>query len=178
MPDEANLLKPRAMGQALARRDGELKVRGTATYASDTPADRPAYAQIVQASVARGRVTGVSAAAAGRLDGVLAVLTAGTADKLPFTGDRELAVRSKPTGSTSTTRTSTPRAARESAKSASSAPPPPWPTPFTTPPASGSATFPSPSTSSWPPCPEGCRRLVASFRPTRSGPGDSVSPRP
>jgi CO/xanthine dehydrogenase Mo-binding subunit len=53
---------------------------------------------------------------------------------------------SRLTGSTSTTLTSTPWAARASARSASSAPPRRWPTPSTTPPGSGSATCPSPST--------------------------------
>jgi xanthine dehydrogenase YagR molybdenum-binding subunit len=86
------LLEPHAIGEALARRDGERKVRGTATYAYETPVERPAYAHIVQASVARGRVTGIDASAAEGLAGVLAVLTAENAERLAGTGDRELAV--------------------------------------------------------------------------------------
>src|SRR5947209_11158684 len=86
------LLEPRAIGQALVRRDGERKVRGTATYAYETPVEHPAYAQIVQATIARGRVTGVDPSAAEALPGVLAVLTHGSAERLASTEDRELAV--------------------------------------------------------------------------------------
>jgi xanthine dehydrogenase YagR molybdenum-binding subunit len=86
------LLEPRAIGEAFARRDGERKVRGTATYAYETPVDRPAYAYIVQASVAKGRVTGADTSAAERVAGVLAVLTADNAERLASTDDRELAV--------------------------------------------------------------------------------------
>ena len=76
------LLGPRAIGEALARRDGAVKVRGTATYAYETPVEHPAYAQIVQATIARGRVTGVDASAAAGLDGVLSVLTTRNAERL------------------------------------------------------------------------------------------------
>jgi len=92
VPDDTNLLEPHAIGQPLARRDGERKVRGTATYAYETPVDHPAFVQIVQATVARGRVTGTGTSAAEALDGVLAVLTAGNAERLASTDDRELAV--------------------------------------------------------------------------------------
>ena len=77
------LIEPHAIGQDHARRDGERKVRGTATYAYETPVDRPAYAFIVQAAVARGRVTAADTAAAEGLAGVLAVLTADNAERLP-----------------------------------------------------------------------------------------------
>jgi hypothetical protein len=83
------LLEPHAIGEALTRRDGERKVRGTA---NETPVERPAYAHIVQAAVARGRITGVDTSAARGLDGVLAVLTAASAERLASAGDRELAV--------------------------------------------------------------------------------------
>lgn len=86
------LLEPRAIGSDLARRDGEAKVRGTATYAFETPVERPAFAQIVQATVPLGRVTAVDTAAAEALDGVLAALTWSNAERLASTDDRELAV--------------------------------------------------------------------------------------
>jgi xanthine dehydrogenase YagR molybdenum-binding subunit len=86
------LLQPHAIGEGLARRDGERKVRGTAAYAYETPVDSPAYACIVQAAVARGRVTGVDCAAARALAGVLAVLTPDNAERLASADDRELAV--------------------------------------------------------------------------------------
>jgi xanthine dehydrogenase YagR molybdenum-binding subunit len=41
------LLEPRAIGRDLVRRDGVAKVRGTATYAYETPVERPAYAHPV-----------------------------------------------------------------------------------------------------------------------------------
>lgn len=85
-------LQTRSIGQPLARRDGERKVRGTATYAYETPAEHPAYVHLVQATVARGRVTGVDTSAAEALDGVLGVITPGNAERLEDTSDRELAV--------------------------------------------------------------------------------------
>lgn len=88
----ADLLEPRAIGRDLVRRDGVAKVRGTATYAYETPVERPAYAHPVQATVARGRVTAMDTAAAEALDGVLVVLTPSTAERLASTEDRELAV--------------------------------------------------------------------------------------
>jgi xanthine dehydrogenase YagR molybdenum-binding subunit len=88
----AELLEPRAIGRDLVRRDGELKVRGRAVYAYETPVDDPAYCSPVQATIARGRVTAVDTAAAEALDGVLAVLTVHNAERLANTDDRELAV--------------------------------------------------------------------------------------
>src|SRR4051794_14946808 len=87
-----DLLEPRAIGRDLVRRDGELKVGGAAVYAYETPVERPASVAIVQATVARGRVTAVDTSAAEALDGVLAVLTPGNAERLASTDDRELAV--------------------------------------------------------------------------------------
>ncbi|MCZ2848778.1 xanthine dehydrogenase family protein molybdopterin-binding subunit [Modestobacter sp. VKM Ac-2978] len=87
-----DLLEPRAIGQDLVRRDGELKVRGTATYAYETPVEHPAYAHPVQATIARGRVTAMDTAAAEALDGVLAVLTPFNAERLADASDAEYAV--------------------------------------------------------------------------------------
>ncbi|MCZ2839357.1 xanthine dehydrogenase family protein molybdopterin-binding subunit [Modestobacter sp. VKM Ac-2985] len=87
-----DLLEPRAIGADLVRRDGELKVRGTATYAYETPVEHPAYAHPVQATIARGRVTAMDTAAAEALDGVLAVLTPFNAERLAATDDAEYAV--------------------------------------------------------------------------------------
>jgi len=90
------LLEPRAIGQSPVRRDGELKVRGTAVYAMETPVENPAYCHPVQATVARGRVTAVDTAAAEALDGVLAVLTPFNAERLADTSDGEFAVLQEP----------------------------------------------------------------------------------
>jgi len=86
------LLEPRAIGQALVRRDGVDKVRGTAVYAFETPVEHPAYAHPVQSTVARGRITAMDTSAAEALDGVLAVLTPFDAERLPATEDWEYAV--------------------------------------------------------------------------------------
>ncbi|MGY1742060.1 MULTISPECIES: xanthine dehydrogenase family protein molybdopterin-binding subunit [unclassified Blastococcus] len=86
------LLEPRAIGRDTVRRDGEAKVRGTATYAIETPVEHPAFVHPVQATVARGRVTAVDTAAAEALDGVLTVLTHENAERLASTDDREFAV--------------------------------------------------------------------------------------
>jgi xanthine dehydrogenase YagR molybdenum-binding subunit len=72
--------------------DGAAKVTGTAPYAGDHPMTDPAYLHLVQAEVARGRVTSVDAEAALALDGVLAVLTPDNAPRLASTDDAELAV--------------------------------------------------------------------------------------
>ncbi|MGY1842407.1 xanthine dehydrogenase family protein molybdopterin-binding subunit [Modestobacter sp. SYSU DS0875] len=87
-----DLLEPRAIGQALVRRDGVDKVRGTAVYAFETPVERPAYCHPITATIARGRVTAMDTAAAEALDGVLAVLTPFTAERLADTEDAEYAV--------------------------------------------------------------------------------------
>ena len=83
------LLEPRAIGQSLVRRDGELKVRGAATYAYETPVENPAYCSLVQATVGRGRVSAVDTSAAEALPGVLAVLThvSATLEELTYTDE-------------------------------------------------------------------------------------------
>jgi xanthine dehydrogenase YagR molybdenum-binding subunit len=86
------LLEPRAIGRDLIRRDGADKVRGTATYAVETPVERPLFCHPIQASIARGRVTAVDTAETETVDGVLAVLTTGTVERLASTEDAELAV--------------------------------------------------------------------------------------
>jgi xanthine dehydrogenase YagR molybdenum-binding subunit len=90
------LLQPRAMGRDLVRRDGVQKVRGTATYAFETPVESPAFCHPLQATVARGRITAVDTAAAEALDGVLAIVTHENAERLASTDDAELAVLQSP----------------------------------------------------------------------------------
>jgi xanthine dehydrogenase YagR molybdenum-binding subunit len=85
------LSRPEAIGRDLPRRDGPAKVLGTAVYAYETPADNVAYLHLVQAAIARGRVTELDTTAAESLQGVVAVLTPGTAERLASTEDRELA---------------------------------------------------------------------------------------
>lgn len=85
------LSEPDAIGRDLPRRDGSAKVRGTATYAYETPLDNAVYLHPVQATIARGRVTDLDTTAAQALDGVVAVITPETAERLASTEDRELA---------------------------------------------------------------------------------------
>jgi xanthine dehydrogenase YagR molybdenum-binding subunit len=91
-----DLLEPRAIGRDLVRRDGVDKVRGTATYAYETPVDSPAFCHPVTATVARGRLTGIDTAAAEALDGVVAVITHENAERLASTDDAELAILQSP----------------------------------------------------------------------------------
>ncbi|GLY66636.1 xanthine dehydrogenase family protein molybdopterin-binding subunit [Amycolatopsis taiwanensis] len=81
-----------AIGSAPVRRDAAGKVTGTAPYAYEVSATAPAYCHPVQASVARGRITGFDTAAAESLDGVISVLTTEQAERLADTEDAELAV--------------------------------------------------------------------------------------
>jgi xanthine dehydrogenase YagR molybdenum-binding subunit len=89
------MLQPRAIGRGLVRRDGPDKLRGHAVYAVETPVEHPAYCALVQASVARGRITRIDASAAEALPGVVAVLTHENAEPLSD-DDAELAVLQSP----------------------------------------------------------------------------------
>jgi xanthine dehydrogenase YagR molybdenum-binding subunit len=90
------VMEPRAMGRDLVRRDGPDKVRGRATYADETPVEDPLYCAMVQATIARGATTGFDTDVAEALDGVVAVLTPDTAERLASTEDAELAVLQSP----------------------------------------------------------------------------------
>lgn len=92
MTDTTPSLNPQAIGLDLARRDGAAKVRGAAVYADESPVENPVYCRIVESTIARGRVVSVDASEAEGLDGVHAVLTPATAERLASTSDRELAV--------------------------------------------------------------------------------------
>ena len=63
------------VGQPWDRIDGPLKVAGKAPYAGDYPVPDLAHAVLVHATVARGRITSIDAAAAEMVPGVLAVIT-------------------------------------------------------------------------------------------------------
>ncbi|HJP98328.1 MAG TPA: xanthine dehydrogenase family protein molybdopterin-binding subunit, partial [Rhodanobacteraceae bacterium] len=81
--DAANApLRPHAMGQPLARIEGQAKVTGTARYAWEHDLSDPLYAYPLQAKVARGRVVSIDTEAAGALEGVVAVITHENAAKL------------------------------------------------------------------------------------------------
>ncbi|MBC2864804.1 xanthine dehydrogenase family protein molybdopterin-binding subunit [Streptomyces mexicanus] len=85
-----------ALGASVERREGRLKVTGTARYAAEHPLPGRAQAWPVPAAVARGRVTLVDASAALRLPGVLAVLTHENAPRIAEPEDAALAVLQNP----------------------------------------------------------------------------------
>lgn len=84
------LLDAHAMGLPLARRDGPLKVTGSAHYAFEQHVEQPAYLHAIQSTIAKGRVTAMDVARARAVDGVLDVLTVYDAPKLGDADDGEL----------------------------------------------------------------------------------------
>lgn len=64
-----------AIGQAISRVDGRLKVTGGAHYTADIPLDRAAHAAIVHSTIANGRTVSIDTGATEKAPGVLAVFT-------------------------------------------------------------------------------------------------------
>jgi xanthine dehydrogenase YagR molybdenum-binding subunit len=81
----------RSVGAAADRVEGREKVTGEALYAYEHAPDDIAYATIVQATVAKGRIRSVDPSQALALDGVLAVLSCDDAPSLAAR-DEELAL--------------------------------------------------------------------------------------
>jgi len=75
--DLASTIDPRAslIGQPTVRIDGRAKVTGRATYPSDEPVGRPAYAFLVTSRIAKGRIRLFDLEAARSVEGVLDILT-------------------------------------------------------------------------------------------------------
>jgi xanthine dehydrogenase YagR molybdenum-binding subunit len=65
----------RAIGQDVSRVDGPAKVTGAARYSGEIALPDLAYAQIVGAGVASGRITSIDTAQAERAEGVAGILT-------------------------------------------------------------------------------------------------------
>lgn len=86
----SGLLEPRAIGRSLPRVDGFAKVTGTAPYAYEQPVPDPLYLHVVQANVARGRITAIDTSRAEALPGVVTVLTHHNAPRLASHQDKEL----------------------------------------------------------------------------------------
>ncbi|MFG3102052.1 xanthine dehydrogenase family protein molybdopterin-binding subunit [Streptomyces sp. NPDC048182] len=86
----------KVLGAPAERREGREKVTGTARYAAEHELPHRAHAWPVPAAIARGRVTGVDAAPALALPGVLAVLTPENAPRLGDPDDPVLAVLQNP----------------------------------------------------------------------------------
>lgn len=83
---------PPPLGAPLVRREGRDKVTGTARYAAEHAPPGRLYAWPVPATIGRGRITAVDAAAALALPGVHAVLTHENAPRLAPPEDPILAV--------------------------------------------------------------------------------------
>src|SRR5947209_4859353 len=74
------------IGDPVDRLDGRLKVTGRARYTAEWPIERLAYGVIVQSTIAQGTIVSIDTAAASALPGVVAVLTADNAPRLPQGG--------------------------------------------------------------------------------------------
>lgn len=70
------------LGEPRSRRDGQAKAHGEAQYANDYPHEKLAYAALVHAACAHGRIRSIDTAAARALAGVLTVLTHDNAPRL------------------------------------------------------------------------------------------------
>ena len=76
------------IGRGVDRVDGRAKVTGAAVYAAEVPVAGVAYAVIAGSAVARGAVRALELDAARAAPGVLAVLAAGEAPRLPGASSR------------------------------------------------------------------------------------------
>jgi xanthine dehydrogenase YagR molybdenum-binding subunit len=85
-----------AVGAAMTRIEGREKVTGQAQYAFEQHLEGMAYAWIVQATVAKGRVRGVDTGAALAVPGAVAVLWHDSAPRVASDDDLELAVLQRP----------------------------------------------------------------------------------
>jgi xanthine dehydrogenase YagR molybdenum-binding subunit len=74
------------IGESIDRLDGRQKVTGRATYSAEWPIARLTCGVIVPSTIARGTITALDASEAERAAGVIAVLTAGNAPRLPHGG--------------------------------------------------------------------------------------------
>ncbi|HEY2722142.1 MAG TPA: xanthine dehydrogenase family protein molybdopterin-binding subunit [Chitinophagaceae bacterium] len=63
------------IGQPVDRKDGKLKVTGTATYAAEFPVKNIAYGVTVQSTITNGHIENIDVSAAKALKGVLDVMT-------------------------------------------------------------------------------------------------------
>jgi xanthine dehydrogenase YagR molybdenum-binding subunit len=76
-------MKDVSVGRAIDRVDAPLKVSGKAQYAAEIPVANLTHALIVTSAVARGKLSGVDISRAEKVAGVLRIITADTAAKLP-----------------------------------------------------------------------------------------------
>lgn len=70
------------VGKPFSRVDGQLKVKGEATFAAEFKLENVAYAAIVYASITRGKIVKIDASEAEKASGFLAILTHENAPKM------------------------------------------------------------------------------------------------
>ncbi len=70
------------VGKPLSRVDGQLKVKGAATFSAEFKFDNIAYAALVYSTINKGKITKFETAEAEKMTGVLAVITYQNAPKL------------------------------------------------------------------------------------------------
>ena len=74
--------KVKAIGEAINRIDGVLKVTGRANYSLDFPVKNAAYGYIFKSEIAAGKILDIDTKAAEKAEGVIAVITHKNALKL------------------------------------------------------------------------------------------------
>ena len=87
MPEQTHTRHGSNVGQPLTRREGVLKVTGSAHFAADNNPEGLLYAAICSSTIARGRVTHLDVAAAKAHPGVVDVMVPGHAPALAFDPD-------------------------------------------------------------------------------------------
>ena len=77
------IIEPKsAIGQAINRVDGKLKVTGRAKYASEFPVKGVVYAQALNSTIAKGKIISIDTSEAEKQKGVLKIITYQNAEKL------------------------------------------------------------------------------------------------
>ena len=74
-PADTSMRRWGALGEPVSRLDGPLKVAGAARFAAEVRLEGLAYAAIVPAAIAKGRLTAIDTAAAQAAGGVIAIMT-------------------------------------------------------------------------------------------------------
>jgi xanthine dehydrogenase YagR molybdenum-binding subunit len=63
------------VGQPIDRKDGKLKVTGTATYAAEFSVPNVAYGVTVQSTITKGHISNIDTSAAKKINGVIEIMT-------------------------------------------------------------------------------------------------------
>ena len=87
MPEQTHTRYGSNIGQPLTRREGLLKVTGSARFAADNHPEGMLYAALATSTIARGRVTFLDVAAAKAHPGVVDVMVPGNTPQLAFDPD-------------------------------------------------------------------------------------------